>query len=80
MFNEGFRVYLDDRSEEVNYKIREAENRKIPYMLVLGPKEAQNNSVSLRIHGMGDKGSFELKDFMQKVKLNVLGKNIKYDL
>ena len=51
LFSEGFRVYLDDRSEKVNYKIREAENRKIPYMLVLGGKEAEKNNVSLRIHG-----------------------------
>lgn len=80
LFNEGFRVYLDDRSEKVNYKIREAENRKIPYMLVLGGKEAENNNVSLRIHGSGDKGAFELKEFIQKVKLNVVEKRQKYDL
>jgi threonyl-tRNA synthetase len=80
LFNEGFRVYLDDRNEKVNYKIRESENRKIPYMLVVGEKEKQNNSVSLRIHGAGDKGSFELKDFIQKVKLNVAEKQHKYDL
>lgn len=80
LFNEGFRVYLDDRSEKVNYKIRESENRKIPYMLVVGEKEKQNNSVSLRIHGAGDKGSFELNDFIQKVKLNVADKMHKYDL
>jgi len=80
LFNEGFRVYLDDRSEKVNYKIREAENRKIPYMLVLGPKEAQNSSVALRIHGAGDRGAFELKDFMQKVRLNITAKKTNYDL
>jgi len=80
LFNEGFRVYLDDRNEKVNYKIRESENRKIPYMLVVGEKEKQNKSVSLRIHGAGDKGSFELKDFIQKVKLNVAEKQHKYDL
>lgn len=80
LFSEGFRVYLDDRSEKVNYKIREAENRKIPYMLVLGPKEEQSGSVSLRIHGAGDKGAFELKEFMQKVRLNVTAKKTKYDL
>jgi len=80
LFNEGFRVYLDDRSEKVNYKIRESENRKIPYMLVVGEKEKQNKSVSLRIHGAGDKGSFELNDFIQKVKLNIADKKHKYDL
>jgi threonyl-tRNA synthetase len=80
LFEEGFRVYLDDRNEKVNYKIRESENRKIPYMLVVGEKEKQNNSVSLRIHGAGDKGAFELKDFIQKVKLNVTEKKHNYDL
>lgn len=80
LFNEGFRVYLDDRSEKVNYKIRESENRKIPFMLVVGEKEKQNNTVSLRIHGTGDKGTFELNDFIQKVKLNVTEKQHKYDL
>jgi threonyl-tRNA synthetase len=80
LFEEGFRVYLDDRSEKVNYKIRESENRKIPFMLVVGEKEKQNKTVSLRIHGTGDKGAFELNDFIQKVKLNVADKKHKYDL
>ena len=80
LFEEGFRVYLDDRSEKVNYKIRESENRKIPFMLVVGEKEKQNKTVSLRIHGTGDKGAFELNDFIQKVKLNVTDKKHKYDL
>ncbi|MCE1164932.1 MAG: threonine--tRNA ligase [Bacteroidetes bacterium] len=79
LLNEGFRVYFDDRSEKIGYKIRESENRKIPYMLILGEKEKQNNNVSLRIHGIGDKGTFELKDFIQKVKLNVSEKSYKYD-
>jgi len=75
----GFRVYLDDRSEKIGYKIRESETRKIPYILVLGEKEKQNSNVSLRIHGSGDKGTFELKDLIEKVKLNVIKKQIKYD-
>ncbi len=79
LLKEGFRVYFDDRSEKIGYKIRESENRKIPYMLILGEKEKQNNNVSLRIHGSGDKGTFELKDFIQKVKLNVSEKSYKYD-
>lgn len=79
LINEGFRVYYDDRSEKIGYKIRESENRKIPYMLILGDKEKQNNNVSLRIHGSGDKGTFELKDFIQKVKFNIAEKAFKYD-
>jgi len=79
LINEGFRVYYDDRSEKIGYKIRESENRKIPYMLILGDKEKQSKNVSLRIHGSGDKGTFELKDFIQKVKFNIAEKAFKYD-
>jgi len=79
LINEGFRVYYDDRSEKIGYKIRESENRKIPYMLILGDKEKQSRKVSLRIHGSGDKGTFELKDFIQKVKFNIAEKAFKYD-
>jgi threonyl-tRNA synthetase len=79
LINEGFRVFFDDRSEKIGYKIRESENKKIPYMLILGEKEKQNNNVSLRIHGTGDKGAFELKDLIQKVKFNIAEKSYKYD-
>ncbi len=79
LFNEGFRVYFDERNEKIGYKIRESENRKIPYMLILGEKEKQNNNISVRQHLKGDIGSFELKEFMQKVKLLITEKSIKYD-
>lgn len=78
--NEGFRVYLDSRSEKIGYKIREAENRKIPFMLILGEKEKQNGNISVRIHGTGDKGAFELQEFIQRIKLIVQNKELNYDL
>ena len=53
----GFRVTLDDRSEKVGYKIREAQLEKIPYMLVMGDKEAEDGTVSVRKRGEGDIGS-----------------------
>ncbi len=62
----GIRSELDDRSEKVGYKIREAETAKIPYMLVLGAKEAESGQVSLRHHGEGDVGVFGLKDVIQR--------------
>lgn len=70
----GFRVFTDKRNEKVGYKIRESENRKIPYMLVIGDKEVENNEISVREHKKGDTGKFELKDFIEKINLQVLEK------
>ncbi len=65
---EGFRVELDDRNEKIGYKIREAEKEKIPYMFVVGKKEVQNGTVSVRRHKQGDLGSFELDKIVRKLK------------
>lgn len=62
----GIRSELDDRSEKIGYKIREAETAKIPYMLVLGAKEAEIGQVSLRHHGEGDVGVFALEDVIKR--------------
>ncbi len=62
----GLRVELDDRNEKMGYKIREAQNLKIPYMLVLGDKEAQNGCVSVRNRFQGDEGAQSLEEFLQK--------------
>lgn len=77
LVKEGLRVFLDTRNEKIGYKIREAENKKIPYMIVLGDKEKENNNISVRQHKIGDIGKFELKEFVQKVKLEVLQKSNK---
>ncbi|MCB0728198.1 MAG: threonine--tRNA ligase [Ignavibacteriae bacterium] len=68
---EGFRVSIDSRNEKIGYKIRESENKKIPYMLVLGDKEMENNDISVRQHKKGDIGKFELNEFIEKLKLQV---------
>jgi threonyl-tRNA synthetase len=60
----GLRVTLDDRSEKVNFKIREAQMQKIPYMLVVGPREADSGSVSVRNRRHGDMGVKTLDDFL----------------
>ncbi|MFZ1323273.1 MAG: threonine--tRNA ligase [Ignavibacteria bacterium] len=70
----GFRVFTDKRNEKVGYKIRESENRKIPYMLVIGDKEVESNEISVREHKKGDTGKFELNDFIEKINLQVLEK------
>src|SRR5580692_5853757 len=61
----GVRVELDDRGESVGRKIREAELRKIPNMLVVGDREAENDSVSLREHRGGDRGSLPVGELIE---------------
>ncbi|MEP7146241.1 MAG: threonine--tRNA ligase, partial [bacterium] len=66
---EGFRVFLDLRNEKIGYKIRESENKKIPYMIVVGDKEIEGSNISVRQHQKGDIGKFELNEFIEKLKL-----------
>jgi threonyl-tRNA synthetase len=63
----GLRVELDDRGESVGRKIREAELRKIPYMLVVGEREAQDGTVSVREHRKGDTGSVSIAELSQRL-------------
>jgi threonyl-tRNA synthetase len=64
----GIRVYLDDRNEKLGAKIRDSEMQKIPYMAVVGGKEAEARSVSVRHHGKGDLGARSLDVFLADVK------------
>ncbi len=63
----GIRAELDTRSEKMGYKIREAQVDKIPYMLVVGDKEAESGTVSVRHRTAGDLGSMPLEDFIARV-------------
>lgn len=65
----GLRVKIDKRSEKIGYKIRESENKKIPFMIVVGDKEIEENNISVREHLKGDIGKFELNEFIENVKL-----------
>ena len=60
---QGFRVELDARSEKIGFKIREAQNNRIPYMLILGDKEAESGTISVRCRKRGDLGAMTVKDF-----------------
>lgn len=60
------RGFVDERDEKIQRKIRDAEIKKIPYMLVVGEKEQTNRTVSVRRHGQGDLGSLSIDDFVQK--------------
>jgi threonyl-tRNA synthetase len=64
----GVRAELDDRIESVGRKIRDAELRKIPYMLVVGDREAETGEVALREHGRGDSGSVTIEAFIERIR------------
>jgi threonyl-tRNA synthetase len=64
----GLRVELDDRKEKVNLKIREAQLQKVPYMLVVGDREAQDGSVSVRNRKHGDQGAKKIEDFLADIQ------------
>ena len=64
----GLRVELDERSEKIGYKIREAQMQKIPYMVIIGEKEAEAGTVSVRSRHDGDLGSMPVEDFLKLIK------------
>lgn len=66
LFQKGMRVVVDNRNEKTGYKIREAQLEKVPYMLVVGPKEVEENMVAVRSRENGDIGTMSVKDFEQK--------------
>lgn len=72
----NIRVELDDRNEKVNYKIRESEINKIPYMLVVGEKEKQSNTVSVRRHKKGDLGVKVTEEFIKDMLREIDQKQI----
>tara|TARA_R110002096_G_scaffold432976_3_gene650771 strand:+ start:27800 stop:29740 length:1941 start_codon:yes stop_codon:yes gene_type:complete len=75
----GARVELDDRSEQIGGKIRDAETDKTPYMLIIGAKEQQNGTVSVRRHRKGDIGTFNFSDFISTVKKEIETKQLPED-
>ncbi|MBQ2564882.1 MAG: threonine--tRNA ligase [Oscillospiraceae bacterium] len=64
---QGVRAEVDLRNEKIGYKIREAQGQKIPYMLVVGDKEVENGTVSVRTRSGGDKGSISLDEFAETI-------------
>ena len=72
----GIRVHLDDRSEKVNLKIREAQLQKVPYMLVVGDREAQSGQVSVRHRKKGDLGAQPLEAFLADALKEIESKSI----
>ena len=61
--NQEIRAIVDDRNEKIGRKIRDNELKRIPYMLIVGEKEAENGEVSVRKQGEGDQGSMKIATF-----------------
>ncbi len=67
----GLRVWVDDRAERMNYKVRDAETQKIPYMLIIGKREIEQDVVAVRQRRVGDLGTMKLEAFLDKILAEV---------
>jgi threonyl-tRNA synthetase len=73
---EGIRIEIDFRDEKIGYKIREARNERVPYMIVVGEKEAQENKISLRSRKNEDEGTLELAELIERINREVKNKEL----
>ena len=73
----GMRVEVDSRSEKIGYKIREAQLEKVPYMFIIGDKDVEANTVSVRHRKEGDLGAMKLEDFIAMAQKEISTKEIK---
>ena len=69
--NSNIRSKIDFSNEKIGYKIREAEIQKIPYMFIVGEKEKDSHTVSVRRHLKGDLGSFKLDEIISKLQKEI---------
>ncbi len=69
--NSDIRALVDERDEKIGKKIRDAEIKKIPFMLIVGEKEEQENAVAVRKHGQGDQGSLTVDEFIASVRAEI---------
>ena len=77
MKKNGIRVTVDERSEKIGYKIRETRLAKVPYMVVVGQKEEEENLISVRSRFLGDEGQKELKTFIADICEEIRTKEIR---
>lgn len=70
----GIRAEVDSRSEKVGYKIRAAQVSQVPYMLIVGDREAETGSVAVRERRKGDLGSMQVQDFLQQIQEEIINK------
>ncbi|WXR61615.1 threonine--tRNA ligase [Peptostreptococcaceae bacterium AGR-M142] len=74
LFDNDIRVEIDDRAEKIGYKIREAQLEKIPYMLIVGEKEANEKTISVRSRDKGELGNIDIKEFVSNIEEEVQNK------
>lgn len=74
--NENIRCNIELRSEKMGYKIRQAEMEKIPYMLIVGEKEKENNTLSVRSKIKGDLGEKNIEEFIKKIKQEIKDRSL----
>ena len=75
MCHDYVRVEVDDRNEKIGYKIRQAQMEKVPYMLVVGDKEMEDNSVNVRKHGGDELGTVSFDEFFNSIKIEIKERN-----
>ena len=74
---QGIRVELDDRNEKLGYRLREAQTKKVPYILILGDNEKQDNTISYRLHGQKETTTLSQAEFVKLIKEEIENKEIR---
>ena len=74
---QGIRVELDDRNEKLGYRLREAQTKKVPYTLILGDNEKQDNTISYRLHGQKETTTLSQAEFVKLIKEEIENKEIR---
>ena len=74
---QGIRVELDDRNEKLGYRLREAQTKKVPYTLILGDNEKQDNTISYRLHGQKETTTVSQAEFVKLIKEEIANKTLR---
>lgn len=80
LLESSIRVELDERSEGIGKKIRDAELKKVPYIVIVGDEEETNKNLSFRIHKKGDRGKRDVNEFVTKINEIIRGKEFNYEI
>ncbi|MDR5659582.1 threonine--tRNA ligase [Serpentinicella sp. ANB-PHB4] len=76
LISQGIRIEVDTRSEKIGYKIREAQLSKVPYMLIIGDKEMETETIAVRSRDKGELGAIEVSTFIEQVKEEAINKSL----
>jgi threonyl-tRNA synthetase len=72
----GIRAEMDYKDEKIGYKIREARNKRVPYIIIIGEKEEKENKISLRSRKNGDEGTLKLEDLIERIRKEIKNKEL----